>query len=189
MNILHTFTVTTMTKSSNPTYLFETELSGFINLVEPAGNYNCCSFRFTVPSEVIDLCEKDRENLLEVAASKVEHPNRLGISPTKWDEQGLVKYSFMGNTNRIQPVVIDEYGEPLDLEVLRSIRQGTKVEMLIEQKAYWKPTLGTTIVVHGMRVLDLVTTSSETNKLFPIETVRELMGLTTTRNEIAKAVY
>ena len=124
-------------------YAFETELCGYINLDEPGGKYNVCSFQFTLPEEVIDLAEKDRDELLDVARSKVQHPNRLATNPPKWSSEGRVKYNFGGDTIRISPVVIDEYGDPFPTNLIKW--EGTKVQILMEQKPIGNP-IGTTVV-------------------------------------------
>lgn len=135
-------------------YTFETVLEGFINVGEPAGKFNNCCFSFRLPPDVIERAEVDREELLVWARSKAS--GRVGTNPSKWDEEGLVKISYGGDTGRDAPVFIDAEGAVLEDAVRASIRKGTKARLIVEQKPYCKPSVGTTIKVLGVQVLELV---------------------------------
>lgn len=135
-------------------YTFETTLEGFINVGEPGGKFNNCCFSFRLPPEVIEQAEADREELLVWARSKAT--GRVGTNPSKWDEEGLVKISYGGDTGRDAPVFIDAEGSVLEDAVRASIRKGTKARLIVEQKPYCKPSVGTTIKVLGVQVLELV---------------------------------
>ena len=158
-------------------YTFTTELEGYINLDEPGGKYNTCTFCFGLTDEVQFKAEEDRDVLLEVARSKVNNPNRLAVNPPKWNDEGRVKYSFGGDTSRIAPVIIDEYGEPVPLHVLKGVREGTVVKLLMEQKPYWKPSIGTTVVIHGIQILELVSVGSLATRTYELEQVKKMMGV------------
>lgn len=135
-------------------YTFETELEGFINVGAPAGKYNNCTFSFRLPAEVLERAETDREELLTWAKTKVS--GRVNTNLPKWDDEGLVKISYGGETGREAPVFIDAEGSVLDDAVRASIRKGTKVRLIVDQKPYTKPSLGTTLKVLGVQVLELV---------------------------------
>lgn len=137
-------------------YTFSTTLEGFINVAEPSGKYNNMCFSFKIPKNVLGKVEEDYEELMEWAKSKVANPNRVTISARKWDEEGLVKYSFGGDTNRPDLVFVDTEGTILDKPTRGSIRKGTKVRIICDQKPYTKPNLGTTIKVLGIQVVELV---------------------------------
>lgn len=134
-------------------YVFDTTLEGFINCGEPSGQYNNCCFAFQLPEGVLEQAESDREELLEWAKSKTGS-NR--VNDPKWDDNGLVKFSFEGETGRQRPVFVDTAGEPIPLEVQASIRKGTKVRLICQQTPYTKPKAGTTIKVLGVQVIELV---------------------------------
>ena len=136
-------------------YVFETTLEGFINLAEPSGKYNNCAFSFKLPQAVMDEAEADREELLKWAKSKVD--GRANVNMAKWDETGLVKYSFDGETNRARPVVIDSNGDVVEMDVLKAIRGGTKVRLIVQQFPYTKPSIGTSVKVLGMQIIELAT--------------------------------
>ena len=137
-------------------YTFNTTLEGFINVGEPGGKYNNMCFSFKIPSDVLEQVEEDYDDLMEWAKSKVANPNRCTIAARKWDEDGLVKYSFGGDTTRPDLVFIDTEGSILDKPTRQSIRKGTKVRIICDQKPYTKPSVGTTIKVLGVQVIELV---------------------------------
>ena len=136
-------------------YVFSTTLEGFINVGEPSGKYNNCCFSFRLPDSVLQEAEKDREELLAWVETKVT--GRLSTNVPKWDEEGLVKYSFDGDTGRARPVFVDSNGDPLDLSVLKTIAKGTKVKIICQQVPYTKPAKGTTLKVLGVQVIELQT--------------------------------
>jgi len=138
-------------------YVFDAALDGFINVYEDSGKYNNRSFSFQLPAAVLEQAEADREELLTWAKSKVDNPKRVAINPPKWDEEGLVKYSYGGETNRLEPVFVDAAGDPIDAAVLRQVRKGTKVRLIVQQSPYTKPSLGTTLKVLGVQIIELVT--------------------------------
>lgn len=136
-------------------YQFASTLTGFINVFEDSGKFNNRTFSFKVPRDVLQLMEDDREELLDWARTKVK--GRVGLNPSKWDDEGIVKYSYGGETGRIEPVFIDTEGSPLEPGVLQSIRRGTKVNVICQQTPYTKPNMGTTIKVLGVQVVELAT--------------------------------
>ena len=137
-------------------YIFTTTIEGFINLGQPSGKFNNCCFSFRLPDDVIKQAEKDRVELLEWAKTKVDNPKRVALNPPKWDDEGLVKYSFEGDTGRPRPVFIDTDGEPIPLPQISSAREGTQIELVVQQTPYTKPAMGTTLKVLGGQVLKLV---------------------------------
>ena len=138
-------------------YVFSTTLEGFINLVEPSGRYNNCCFKFTLPSDVMAEAEKDREELLAWIETKVT--GRVALNFPKWTEDGLVSYTFDGDTGRARPVFVDSNGDPVDLSVLKTVAKGTKVKIICQQVPYTKPAKGTTLKVLGVQIIELVTSN------------------------------
>ena len=80
----------------------------------------------------------------------------MTINARKWDEDGLVKYSFGGDTPRPDLVFVDTDGQIIDKQTRASIRKGTKVRIICDQKPYTKPAIGTTIKVLGIQIIELV---------------------------------
>jgi hypothetical protein len=56
-------------------------------------------------------------------------------------------------------VFVDSAGDPVEQSVLRDVRKGTKVRLIVQQSPYTKPSLGTTLKVLGVQIIELVTGS------------------------------
>ena len=138
-------------------YVFQTTLQGFVNCGEPSGQFNNCAFQFILPPDVLSQADKDRDELMVWVNSKAT--GRVGENPSKWDEDGLVKYSFDGDTGRARPVFVDTNGDPLSMETLKSVSKGTKVKIACQQFPYTKPNKGTSLKVLGVQVIELVTSN------------------------------
>lgn len=164
-------------------YKFAVELEGFIRLDKPGGKFNNMSFSYTIPAKAIPKLEEDREDLLEWAKSKDENWRRKGIKPEPWNEAGLVKVTFGGKSRnddgeeyeRGLIPIIDTSGQPVPKEVLATVGQGTKVKLVVQQKPYTKPMLGTSLKTLGMMIVELKTRegAADSGDL----TQEELMGL------------
>jgi hypothetical protein len=142
--------------NSKNRYTFDTELEGFIRLGEDGGKFNNQSFSFTLPDDIFEQAEKDREELLAWARTKCENPKRVTTNVPKWDEQGLVKISFGGETGRTC-IFIDTEGQPIPVPVLKQVSKGTKVRIIAQHSPYSKPALGTTLKVLGVMIIELKT--------------------------------
>lgn len=138
-------------------YIFNTTLSGFIKIDEPGGQWNNCTFAFRIPPDTLTQVESDREELLAWAKTKVQNPSRVTINAPKWDDDGQVKYSYLGETGRPAVVFVDTEGSILDKDVLKAARKGTKVRIIVQQSPYTKPNLGTKLTVLGVQVIELNT--------------------------------
>ena len=141
--------------TSNNRYIFNTTLEGFINVAEPQGKYNNCCFSYTMPADLIEHAEADREELLKWVETKVENPTRMALNPPKWDDNGLCKFSFDGDTGKPRPIFVDGDGDPVPMEVLKSVRGGTKVRLIVQQYPYTKPAKGTGLKVLGVQIIEL----------------------------------
>ena len=142
---------------SNNRYIFNAELEGFINVYEPAGKFNNMCFSFRLPADVMKQAEEDREELLKWAQTKIT--GRVSTNLPKWDDEGLVKISYGGDTGRPEPVWVDTEGAPIERSVLKDVRKGTKVRIIVQQKPYTKPAMGTTLKVMGIQIIELATGS------------------------------
>jgi hypothetical protein len=136
-------------------YVFPTTFEGYVNTGEPSGQYNNSCFAFRLNQDVLERAESDREQLLKWAKSNVANPSRMATNPPKWDDEGLVKYSYDGDTNRAAPIFVDSVGDPISKEVLATVRKGTKVNIICQQVPYTKPAIGTTIKVLGVQIIEL----------------------------------
>ena len=140
-------------------YKFATVLEGFISIGEDSGKFNNQTFAYTIPSDTLSQVEADREELLKWAKSKASGRVQEALSP--WDETGLCKYTFgAGDGSRKAkpaPVFVDTTGNPVDVPTLKSIRKGTKVNLIVDQKPYAVgPNVGTTMRVIGVQIVELV---------------------------------
>lgn len=136
-------------------YTFATTLEGFVNVFEDSGKYNNRCFSFKVPADLLPQLEQDREELLAWAKTKVT--GRVSTNVAKWDEEGLVKFSYGGETGRKEPIFVDTEGSAIDRATLRDVRKGTKVKLIVQQSPYTKPAMGTTLKVLGVQIIELAT--------------------------------
>ena len=141
-------------------YTFPTTLSGFINVYEDSGKFNNRTFAYTIPADTLEKIENDRVELLKWARSKSS--GRVQEALTTWDEAGVAKYTYgEGDGSRKakpEPVFVDTDGKPIERDVLRDVRAGTKVRLIVDQKPYaMGPNIGTSLKVVGVQIVELVT--------------------------------
>ena len=141
-------------------YKFTTTLEGFINVFEDGGPFNTRTFAYKIPGDLFETVEADRSELLDWAKSKAK--GRVQTAMTPWDDSGILKYTYgAGNGERKpkpEPVFVDSTGQPVEKAVLKDLRKGTKVNMIVDQKPYAVgPNVGTSMRVVGVQILELVT--------------------------------
>lgn len=137
-------------------YVFEATLDGFINVFEDSGKFNNRCFSFVFPKAELEKAEADREELLEWAKSKAPNPRRCEVALTKWDEEGLVKYSYSEEKPKAIPVFVDTEGSLIDKAVLKDVRKGTKVKLIVQQGPYvFGNKVGTRLLVKGVQIIEL----------------------------------
>ena len=144
---------------ANNRYVVDAILEGFINVYEDSGKFNNRTFAYKLPSDILAQAETDREELLKWAKSKAKGRVQQAIEP--WDEEGTCKYTYgKGDGTRKEkpaPIFVDSEGSALEPAVLRDIRKGTKVRLIVQQKPYSVgPNIGTTLRVLGVQVIELV---------------------------------
>ena len=143
-------------------YQFETTLQGFIAVYEDTGKFNNRTFAYVIPSSVLAQVESDREELITWAKTKAT--GRVQEAMTPWDESGLVKYTYgAGDGTRKakpEPVFVDSTGVPIERAVLKDVRKGTKVNIIVDQKPYCMGSnVGTSMKVIGVQIIELATGS------------------------------
>ena len=141
-------------------YTFSTTLSGFVNVYEDSGKFNNRTFAYTIPADTLEKIEGDRVELLKWAKSKSS--GRVQEAMTPWDETGLAKHTYgEGDGSRKakpEPVFVDTDGKPIERAVLRDVRAGSKVRLIVDQKPYaMGPNIGTSLKVVGVQIVELVT--------------------------------
>lgn len=141
-------------------YVFNTTLEGFINVFEDSGKFNNRTFAYKFDAATLEQAEKDREELLKWAKSKAT--GRVQEAMTPWDDEGLCKYTYgAGDGSRKgkpEPIFVDSDGEVIDRNVLKDVRRGTKVRLIVQQKPYsMGPNVGTSLRVLGVQIIELAT--------------------------------
>ena len=141
-------------------YKFPTTLEGFVSVGEDSGKFNNRTFAYRIPSDVLSNVEEDREELIKWAKSKAS--GRVQEAMTPWDENGVCKYTYgAGDGSRKpkpEPVFVDTTGNPVEKSVLLTVRKGTKVNLIVDQKPYaMGPNVGTSMRVIGVQIVELVT--------------------------------
>ena len=137
-------------------YVFDATLEGFINVYEDEGKFNNRCFSFKLPADVIEQAEADREELLAWAKSKAPNPKRCEVALTKWDDEGLVKYSYSEEKPKAIPVFVDTEGTLIEKAVLKDVRKGTKVRLIVQQGPYvFGNKVGTRLLVKGVQIVEL----------------------------------
>lgn len=141
-------------------YKFSTSLDGFINVYEDSGKFNNRCFSYMIPPETLEQVESDRAELIKWAKSK--SGGRVQEAMTPWDDGGICKYSYgAGDGSRKpkpEPVFVDCDGQPVEKSVLKDVRKGTQVNLIVDQKPYsMGPNVGTSMRVIGVQIVKLVT--------------------------------
>ena len=141
-------------------YQFTTTLEGYVNVYEDSGKFNNRSFAYQLPADLLETVEADRTELLDWAKSKAT--GRVQIALTPWDDSGMCKYNYGegDGTRKVkpEPVFVDSTGVPIEKSVLRDVRKGTKVNLIVQQKPYAVgPNVGTTLRVVGVQIIELAT--------------------------------
>lgn len=141
-------------------YQFTTTLEGFVAVYEDTGKFNNRTFAYTLPPNALAAVEADREELIKWARSKAT--GRVQEAMTPWDESGLCKYTYgAGDGTRKakpEPVFVDATGAPIERAVLKDVRKGTKVNIIVDQKPYCMGSnVGTSMRVVGVQIIELAT--------------------------------
>ena len=141
-------------------YQFTTTLEGYVNVYEDSGKFNNRSFGYQLPTNLLETVEADRTELLDWAKSKAT--GRVQVAMTPWDDSGLCKYTYgEGDGSRKvkpEPVFVDSTGVPIEKAVLKDVRKGTKVNLIVQQKPYCVGSnAGTSLRVVGVQIIELAT--------------------------------
>lgn len=157
-------------------YIFTTTLDGYINALKPSGKFSNCSIAFRIPDDVLDRLDKQHEKCLEWAADKFNGKRHEKALP-KWDEDGLVKYSYNGKECAPNFPWIDTKGNPIPLDT--DIRSGTVVRLIATVKPYvYGNKGGSSFKILGAQVIKLVTAGGSDQGGLDAEAVANLFGET-----------
>ena len=161
-------------------YKFATVLEGFVSVGEDSGKFNNRTFAYAIPHDTLTKVEEDREELIKWAKSKAS--GRVQEAMTPWDDAGVCKYTYgEGDGSRKpkpEPVFVDSDGKPVEKSVLLSVRKGTKVNLIVDQKPYaMGPNVGTSMRVIGVQIIELATGNGAVDSgSLSVEDVAELFG-------------
>tara|TARA_B100001063_G_scaffold126315_1_gene118016 strand:- start:143 stop:721 length:579 start_codon:yes stop_codon:yes gene_type:complete len=141
-------------------YVFNSTLEGFINVYEDSGKFNNRCFAYKLSPEALAEAESDREELLKWAKSKATGRVQEAFAP--WNDEGVCKYSYGAGDGQSkpkpEPIFVDSEGDVIDKAVLRDVRKGTKVRLIVQQKPYSIPQkVGTSMRVLGVQIIELAT--------------------------------
>ena len=161
-------------------YKFATVLEGFVSVGEDSGKFNNRTFAYAIPHDTLTQVEADRVELIKWAKSKAS--GRVQEAMTPWDDAGVCKYTYgEGDGSRKpkpEPVFVDSDGKPIEKSVLLSVRKGTKVNLIVDQKPYaMGPNVGTSMRVIGVQIIELATGNGAVDSgSLSVEDVAELFG-------------
>ena len=157
------------------TKIISTKLSGYINAFKPGGKFENCCFSFTIPEQDLDYFEEQYQKALTWGANKLNN-KRHEKALQKWDEQGLVKYSY-GGPEQSAPLFpwVDAKGVPVDQSL--DIREGTVVRLAIQTKPYvFGNKVGLALKVVGAQIIKAVTGSGSDSGPLDADEVANLFG-------------
>jgi hypothetical protein len=135
-------------------FIITTTLEGYINALKPSGKFNNCSISFRIPQDKIATFDVAYDKAIAVAKNKMAGKRHTEELP-KWDEEGLVKYSYGGDASAPMFPWVDTDGVPIDLDT--QIWKGTVVKLIIDLRPYVYATkVGCSLKVRGAQILKLV---------------------------------
>ena len=116
------------------------------------------SLKAIVGDDIIEKLEKDREESLKWAISKLKNPKRSTLKPEPWEEvdrgEYTVKFSW---TEETKPPIVDTEGTIVTDENI-PIYEGSKVKIAFYQKPYILKdgvTYGTSLKLVGVQLVAL----------------------------------
>ena len=138
-------------------FVITTTLEGYINALVPSGKFNNCTIGFRIPDDYLDKFEASYNQALELGKNKMAG-KRFTAELPKWDEEGMVKVSYGGDSTSPMFPWVDTDGVPIDLDT--QIWKGTVVKLIVDLKPYvFAQKVGCSVKVRGAQVLKLVSGS------------------------------
>jgi hypothetical protein len=158
-------------------FIFTTTLEGYINALKPSGKFNNCTISFKIPPELLPDFDEQYDKCLAWGANKLNGKRHEKALP-KWEEDGLVKFSYGGDSSTPMFPWVDTDGNPIDLDT--QIWKGTVVKLIVDLKPYvYASKVGCSLKVRGAQVIKLVSSGggSDAGEL-EAEDVAALFGST-----------
>mgnify|MGYP003132334244 FL=1 len=131
-------------------------LTGFQSILKPT------KFGYTLKAvvgpDIVDALEKEREDCLKWAESKLKNPKRSTLRPEPWEEvdngKYIVKFSWADDK---RPPVVDTEGTPITNKET-PVYEGSKVKIGFHQKPYVLRdgvTYGTSLKLNGIQIVSI----------------------------------
>ena len=139
---------------SESRHILTATLEGYVNALKPAGKFNNCCFSFSLGKEDMVKFDEAYEKAMAWGENRMAG-KRFTKELPKWDESGLIKYSYGGESNNPMFPWIDTDGVPIDVDT--PIWKGTVVKLIIDLRPYSMASkVGLSVKVRGAQVLKLV---------------------------------
>ena len=154
-------------------------LEGFQAVMKPSKfGY---SLSAVIPQEMVYDLDKDREETLKWAVSKLKNPKRSTLKPEPWEEvaEDQYKIKFSWNDENKPPIVDTEGTQITDVNL--PIYSGSKVKLAFYQKPYILKdgvTYGTSLKLLGVQLVSLSSAAGVDTGDLPAEDVAALFGTT-----------
>lgn len=161
---------------SESRHIITTTLEGYVNALKPAGKFNNCCFSFSLKKEDMAKFDEAYDQAMIWGENKMAG-KRFTKELPKWDESGLIKYSYGGESNNPMFPWVDTDGVPIDLET--QIWKGTVVKLIIDLRPYvFSTKVGLGLKVRGAQVIKLVSSGGSDSGGLESEDVAALFGTT-----------
>jgi len=139
---------------SESRHIITTTLEGYVKALKPAGKFNNCTFSFSLGKEDLVKFDEAYEKAMVLGETKMAG-KRFTKELPKWDESGLIKYSYGGESNNPMFPWVDTDGVPIDVDT--PIWKGTVVKLIVDLRPYQMATkVGLSVKVRGAQVIKLV---------------------------------
>ena len=164
----------TIHKTENPV-----TLDGFQAILAPSKfGYSLSAI---VCEDIVDTLEKERDDVLKWAQSKLKNPKRATLKPTPWEEvsEGKYKLKFSWNEEN-RPPVVDTEGTLLN-DAKTPLYGGSTVKLGFYQKPYILRdgvTYGSSLKLVGIQVVSVKSEAGVDTGDLDANEVAELFGTT-----------
>ncbi len=164
----------TIHKTENPV-----TLDGFQAILAPSKfGYSLSAI---VCEDIVDTLEKERDDVLKWAQSKLKNPKRATLKPTPWEEvsEGKYKLKFSWNEEN-RPPVVDTEGTLLN-DAKTPLYGGSTVKLGFYQKPYILRdgvTYGSSLKLVGIQVVSVKSEAGVDTGDLDANEVAELFGKT-----------
>lgn len=159
---------------SDGRFIITTTLEGYINALKPSGKFNNCTIGFRIPEEELPKFDAIYEKAIKLGKNKMDG-KRFTTELPKWDESGMVKVSYGGDSKNPMFPWIDTDGVPVDIDT--QVWKGTLVKLIIDLKDYqFGSKVGCSFKVRGAQILKLVSSGGSDSGGLDEDGVAALLG-------------